>query len=145
MTLFVDNLPAMIDWVGRPSSSDQEEVAPMNSHQRITLALGLIVVAGFGVYVPWDAKVELYQNDEWVTWTERPTYSFVWNLPDPKLDRLTNDGVSWDTRLTANVNYQKILLFWFVTAVVTAAVTVLLGLTQSPRAETPDSTDDKMD
>ena len=29
----------------------------MNTYHRITLAIGFMVVAGFGTYVPWDMEI----------------------------------------------------------------------------------------
>lgn len=122
----------------------------MNTSQRITLALGFIVVAGFGAYVPWDMEIEHVvevspgESDRQVLVAERQQgYSFVWDVPDSKAE-----GHYWGnySHQTVNIDYEKILLSWVVAASVTAAVVLLLGLTQSPRTETPDSADnDKMD
>ena len=65
----------------------------------------------------------------------------MWDVPDSKAE-----GREYANRdQTVNMDFAKILLAWIVTAFVTAAAIVLLGLKQSPRAETPDSADDKMD
>ena len=115
----------------------------MKYKQRFVLAIGLVVIAGLGIFVPWERKNTIATDSSRTSvfvFDQNRGYSFLWNLP--KQGAPTGEGFG-RVLTTVTVDYRQILLSWTVTAGVTAAVIVLLGLARGSSKKPPDSLEEE--
>ena len=104
----------------------------MNRVQRFVLALGLLVISFFGLYVPFIRQTRVAQViAPAFLFNQTRGYAPVWDLPR---DRLTYVGTGMRNLFIVSIDYRRILLSWTVTACATGAVIVLLGFVE-PRSK----------
>ena len=115
----------------RSRSSQPDTRRALNRAQRFVLALGLLVISFFGLYVPFVRQTHVAQViAPAFLFNQTRGYAPVWDLPR---DRLTYVGTGMRNLFIVSIDYRRILLTWTVTACVTGAVIVLLGFVE-PRS-----------
>ncbi len=112
----------------RSRSSQLDTRRALNRAQRFVLALGLLVIAFFGLYVPYVRQTHVAQvATPSFLFNQTRGYAPVWDLPRDELNYM---GTDRRNLFTVSINYRRILLTWTVTACVTGAVIVLVGFVE---------------
>ena len=114
----------------RSRSSQPDTRRALNRAQLFVLAVGLLVIAFFGLYVPYVRQTHVAQvSTPAYLFNQTGGYAPVWDLPGIGIFRTERLYLT-----TVSINYRRILLSWTVTACVTGAAIVLLGFV-GPRSK----------
>ena len=114
----------------------------MGKNERLVLAIGLVVVSWFGLYVPWERTAE---NAVTGRVLRDQGYSFLWNVSDLRLPANVPFRIFGQRTLTptpaeerserirleesvvmVTIDYGMIVLAWLVTVSASAAAILLL-------------------
>ncbi len=115
----------------RTPQPDWRKGCALSRSQRTVLALGLLVIAFFGVYVPFHKQTVLvnteFPNGRWED--QSRDYTFLWHLPtEGAVGVATESQPDRLYLISITIDLRTVLLTWAATVCVTGAVVVLLGL-----------------
>ncbi len=116
----------------RSRSSQPHTRRALNRAQRVVLALGLLVISFFGLYVPYVSQTHVAEvATSAFLFNQTRGYAPVWDLPQ---DGLIFKAPTTSNLFTVSIDYRRIFFTWTVIACVTGAVIVLLGFVE-PRSK----------